>query len=319
MRTQNDPVSELGNKIIAIPARTKSIKSLSSAAISTSLATVISIEQGSRVRTSEIVSNWKELHCNLTLSQIAIFTNLVRAVTVRLKLVDRRNEYQDVLEKIDCRLNGILARYPGSEFDFETDPRKDVFRACNIGRVPVTDEGFDFIKSVYDLLEGRRDELEAQEKRLEDERNALLLEKANGTPPAKGLWDVTYALPMFGIRTTIRMRANNEDHAIDLGCDFFNGENGQTLSSKPANKQHRKIYEMTDSASWKWRSRRKAKKYTPQEISDGSCTEIGASKGERDVNKAKPSANSLCGLPLPPWPNPAPQPKTPDPDPKRED
>src|SRR6202035_5375791 len=107
-------------------------------------AVVISTEKGSRVRALEIVSNWKELHCNLTLSQIAIFTNLVRAVTVRLEHADRRNEYQDVLEKIDCRLNGILARYPGSGFDFETDPDKDVFRVCNIGRVPVTDEGFDF-------------------------------------------------------------------------------------------------------------------------------------------------------------------------------
>jgi hypothetical protein len=144
-----------------------------SKAISEQPASVISIEQ--RVaRAPEVVSNWKELHCKLTLDQVRIFTDLVRAVTVLLEQ-SHEHEYGDVLAQIDSRLAKILSRYPGSEFHFNREhPGKDEFRVCNIGLIPVTDEGFDFIDGVYHLLKEREDELKAEKKRKEDELNALL-------------------------------------------------------------------------------------------------------------------------------------------------
>jgi hypothetical protein len=169
------------SKVTVIPiansgfAGTHSIQPVASEEISKHSASVISIENLSRVSASEVVSNWKELHCKLTLDQVRIFTDLVRVVTVPLKDVNYRAVYQDVLEKIDSRLAKILSRYPGSEFNFDKkQPGKEEFRICNIGLIPVTDEGFDFIDSVYDLLENRADELKAEHERAKLELEALL-------------------------------------------------------------------------------------------------------------------------------------------------
>ena len=79
-------------------------------------------------------------------------------------------------------------------------------------------------------------------------------------PTGNNLWDVTYEFPMFGIRTTIRVRAENESDAHDFTVDFFTRiDGGPTTCAKPANSQHRKIHETTDS-EWKWKPRQKTKK-----------------------------------------------------------
>jgi hypothetical protein len=83
----------------------------------------------------------------------------------------------------------------------------------------------------------------------------------------KGLWDVTYEFPMFGIRTTIRVRAEDEDDAHGFTVDFFNCiGGGPTTCAKPASRQPRKIYEETEEgAAWRWKPRQKTKKCSCRE------------------------------------------------------
>ena len=169
------------SNVTVIPIRNNEFSSTNSKAISEQPAAAISIEHRPRVKAVEIDYAWKERHCRLTLRQIQVFTNLLRAVTVRLtKLFEHKHE--DVLKQIDSRLAKILSRYPGSEIEQELN--KESFRICNIGHVPVTDEGMDFIQDVYDLLENREAELKAECERakleLEAELKALL---AKPLPP----------------------------------------------------------------------------------------------------------------------------------------
>jgi hypothetical protein len=75
----------------------------------------------------------------------------------------------------------------------------------------------------------------------------------------KSLWDVTYEFPMFGIRTTIRVRAEEESDAHDFAVDFFTRlDGGPTTCAKPANRQRRDIFETTKSfPGWRWKPRQK--------------------------------------------------------------
>ena len=169
------------SKVTVIPIRKNGFSGTNSKAISEQPAAAISTGHRPRVQAIEIDHTWKERHCQLTLRQIQIFTNLLRAVTVRLtKLSEYKHE--DVLKQIDSRLSKILSRYPGAEIEEELN--KESFRICNIGHVPVTDEGMDFIQDVYDLLENREAELKAECERakleLEAELKALL---AKPLPP----------------------------------------------------------------------------------------------------------------------------------------
>jgi hypothetical protein len=122
---------------------------------------------------SEIVTYWEDLSCHKTLKEIAVLTDLIRAVTVRLINAAFQSDYADVLRDIDFQLKDVLRRYPGSEGSLKNEDDHN-FRLCNIALLPATDEGIAFVRSVYGLLKGRQDELEEEKKRLEDEKNALL-------------------------------------------------------------------------------------------------------------------------------------------------
>ncbi len=232
----------------------------------------------SRVQPSKSVTYWEDLPCNKSLEDLTLVTDLIRLITIRLTSIGKtggplQSSYEGVLKKIDAYLANILERYPGSEWGEKGEMTPAEFRQCNIGTVPLTDEGIEFIRTVYNLLEGREDELKAEKKRKEDELNALLngegcmakssepTEKLERTPKEKSLWDVTYEFPMFGIRTTIRVRAEDESNAHDFTVDFFTRiAGGPTTCAKPANlRQHRKIHETTDS-EWRWKPRQKTKK-----------------------------------------------------------
>jgi len=72
------------SNVTVIPIRNNEFSSTNSKAISEQPAAAISIEHRPRVKAVEIDYAWKERHCRLTLRQIQVFTNLLRAVTVRL-------------------------------------------------------------------------------------------------------------------------------------------------------------------------------------------------------------------------------------------
>ena len=95
----------------------------------------------------------------------------------------------------------------------------------------------------------------------------------------KGLWDVTYEFPMFGIRTTIRVRAEDEHDAQDFTVDFFNCiGGGPTTCARPASRQRRKIYDHSDQgAGWRWKPRQK-RSSTKQ--SDGRNSAAGGGSKE---------------------------------------
>lgn len=148
-------------------------------------ASVISIQNHSGARAVEVEHVWKELHCKLTLRQIAIFTDLVRAVTVRLfEISENDKRYDGVLGHVDALLDKILNRYPNTGGNLKEGASKKSLRIIHTGIVPANDEGIDFVNRVYDLLENRDAELKAEHERakleLEAELKALL---AKPLPP----------------------------------------------------------------------------------------------------------------------------------------
>jgi hypothetical protein len=210
------------------------------------------------VQPSEIVADWEDLPCKLSLEEVRCCTDLVRVITVRLARLQEQ-EYKDVLKQIDARIARIHEWYPGSNFSCET---KQPSRVCEIGCVPLTERGVEFLRWAWDLLAAREKHLAAKSRKALESKD-----KPERKSKKKRLWDVTYELPMFGIRTTIRLRLDDEGGCPeDYACDFFiNGKNGGNFSVKPASRQRRKIYEMKDSDTWRWKPRQKATKCSCQQ------------------------------------------------------
>jgi hypothetical protein len=101
-------------------------------------------------------------------------------------------------------------------------------------------------------------------------------QKPGATPKEKSLWDVTYVFPMFGIRTTIRVRAENESDAHDFAVDFFTRlDGGPTTCAKPANRQRRDIFETTHSFPG-WRCKPKPKRRSVKRSESRNST-VGSS------------------------------------------
>jgi hypothetical protein len=141
--------------------------------------TLISFEERKRPLPPAPVVNWRKLPCNKTLEDVRTFTGLIEDVASFLTCIwfyaNNGQDYDDVLKEIDARLADFANSFPGSAFT----PKKrsalciSIFRSRNIGAVPITDEGIDFLRHAHELLWKRRRELEAKEK-LEREQTDLV-------------------------------------------------------------------------------------------------------------------------------------------------
>lgn len=112
-------------------------------------------------------ASWQNRKSELTLDDLAEFTNCVRALAIRIKGIQHHNEgaYSDVLEKVESDVRFMFSRYPGAEWD--EWPREKTSSSANylafqIGNLPAIEESLDLLIDIYDLLVARENEIEAR-------------------------------------------------------------------------------------------------------------------------------------------------------------
>ena len=111
--------------------------------------------------------NWTEKLCGQTLEDLIDFQDCLRAVVLKLDSLWLRQSNE--LEAIERDLINFLDKFPGAEIK---PPGGEAWKnyngvLANIGRVPPTDEGIEFMWGLYDQLQSRKDEERKQE---EDKR-----------------------------------------------------------------------------------------------------------------------------------------------------
>jgi hypothetical protein len=120
-----------------------------------------------RVRPSEIVTYWEDLPCTKTLDEVHRLTDLVRYLVGQFAMVYGNEAYKGVLKKIHAGIANIHERYPGCEYSDEKGEAATGLRflICNVGTIPLTAEGIEFLEYADDLLENKKKQLAAIRKK----------------------------------------------------------------------------------------------------------------------------------------------------------
>jgi hypothetical protein len=108
--------------------------------------------------------DWEDRICRKTWKWLNEFADLQRALVVRFNDIEteiQKKDYQALTSEIKQELLTLLDRYP--RMKWVDEKWNDFSCVCvNIGRVPLTDEGFALFESIYKRMENREKELKQQ-------------------------------------------------------------------------------------------------------------------------------------------------------------